>query len=549
MISINTFPDFPIKYRRKFHIIVKFFFSIIDDLLMSGSKLFSILIFAFFLLIYALSIPEALSVAHDSIQYIFDIEKGTDIFHPHHLLFTPIVRVWAELMSAVFGINDTSFSTGIINSLFGAMGVMFIFKILAEVFKIKNVAASLWASIAGLNFGYWFYSICVEIYIIPLGLVLAGIYYLCKSDYKGKWFLVSAGLLGFSVLVHQLHILFIFPLLFIFANNFKKIGIKSILLYLAVYLSIIAIGYFYVIFAVKNLYTFDDIIYWLTFYTHVLPSWNEPEASGFLKILIGFVRSFIATQPFLVSPETSGLMKAFFAQKSLEDDSYLLRSLSQGTIYIYLFAVAALLSLIIYFFIKATGNLRSQAKKNKEILIFVAAFIVYSIFFSFWNPENLEFWIPQNVFLWIMLAVFLKDKTNKFMLPALAILIAGLNWFFLISRTGNIDNDYYYTKVKKIESASKNNDLILLENKWIDWYYFDKFTDIDKLSLNQYPGDHEDEFDPIGYIEKKLDRGNRVYMVDNLIQNSPDEYSHELSRFRSRLDSIEHKFFKVYVLK
>ena len=499
-------------------------------------------IFLFFFTVFILSIPEVLSVAHDSIQYITEIEKGINIYNPHHLFFAPFSKIWLDV-SALAGIKDGVFAFGILNSFFSAAGLLFIFKILTTVFQLRNVRSALITSIIAFNYGYWFYSVCVEIYLIPLSFVLAGIYYLFNSFQNKKHFYLSSILFAVAVLFHQSHILFSIPVLVFFFINKHRIGIKKIIIYVLIYSAIIAAGYFYVIFAVKKIYSFDGILYWLTYYTHVIPSWNTTDSSALFKVIIGFGRSFITTQTFLVSPETADLIKDLFSQKSLEDDKFLLRNLSKGMIWLYISIILFLIISIFSLTISVFKNIKQNFDNN--ILVIISALLVYSIFFSFWNPENLEFWIPQNIFFWMIIAV-LSKKNKVFQLILTLAAFAFLNWFFLISKTQNINNDFYYNKVKTVNQQSSNNDAILLENKWIYYYYFDRFSNLQKFSIQDEIKDgNEHKLNKI--LDKHLNNNNSVFMLEDLLKKNNNLKFLKAKRIKT--DTLKYEHFNLFYLK
>src|SRR4051812_6084757 len=77
--------------------------------------------FVFFssLALFLFSLQRNFSAAHDSITYLNHIAEGTDLFHPHHLLYNLLARAWLlvgkfifpgaadyiiiEMLSAIFG--------------------------------------------------------------------------------------------------------------------------------------------------------------------------------------------------------------------------------------------------------------------------------------------------------------------------------------------------------------------------------------------------------------------------------------------------------------
>jgi len=55
------------------------------------------MLFTAYFLLYVLTLSNVLSVATDSISYINQIDRGRQLFHPHHLLYAPLAYMWIAL--------------------------------------------------------------------------------------------------------------------------------------------------------------------------------------------------------------------------------------------------------------------------------------------------------------------------------------------------------------------------------------------------------------------------------------------------------------------
>lgn len=153
----------------------------------------------------------------DSLHYANQIESGTDMYHPHHLLFSPSVRLLL-LFLQLFAANATAIlAAQLFNGLAGAFSVWLLFKILIKLGANLRQAALL--SIAFLfSYGIWKFSSMVEVYLPSLVFLEALFLLIISAESRvlslPKMFLGGA-FLAFSVLFHQSNILICIPLVFL----------------------------------------------------------------------------------------------------------------------------------------------------------------------------------------------------------------------------------------------------------------------------------------------------------------------------------------------
>ena len=111
--------------------------------------------------------------------------------------------------------------------------------------------------------------------------------------------------------------------------------------------------------------------------------------------------------------------------------------------------------------------------RNDQITIvpFLLFLLIYSVFFFFWMPENLEFWIPQTVVIWILIGGLNKywspTPKSKYWLALIGSLLFVINYWGSVKWLLNIENDIFYAKTKKVCSDASPSDILLLEDNWI----------------------------------------------------------------------------------
>src|SRR6185437_4073340 len=104
-------------------------------------------------------------------------------------------------------------------------------------------------------------------------------------------------------------------------------------------------------------------------------------------------------------------------------------------------------------------HLRSLYRQHRRLLVPPALFLlIYSTFFFFWMPENLEFWIPTSVVFWILvlglnhqLPAFSVFRRNYILYGSLAALLLFVNYWGSIHWMKDITNDSVYIKIRKVK--------------------------------------------------------------------------------------------------
>ncbi len=437
------------------------------------------------LVVYLLTLSHNLVASHDSIGYINEIDHYQWLFHPHHLLYNPISILWLQLFRTLGCTSDSSYIVASLNSVFGAGGLALIFYIL-----LKRLASSYTASIStlitiGASFGFWFYSDCVEVYIIPLFFLLAVLSVLLKPTLRSKEIFVIGVLHGVAVLFHQIHVLLGFAIIarLVFFRKDLDISLsKAMMLYLAPAMGIIFLAYGMVLAIDVQPKNLNDILYWGTSYSHSLPgSWNVPNLKSLFKAFIGFSHAVFGGHFMFAVPAIKERLVQILGSHELKDEIFLVSTLSQTVAQILTLLSALFGLLLIYIFAVSLRLLKSIRHHLTPAIISIGVWmIVYCLFFWIWDPTNLEFWIPQTVLLLLMIHYCLQKMSDsiirKTLLIMLPILMLTINYFGSISLLHSEDNDYFFVEANALASITTAKDIIITNEQWIVEDYYKRFT-------------------------------------------------------------------------
>ena len=473
-------------------------------------KTAAMLLFGVFVLLYSAFLADITSMSFDSLPYTYEIENNEVIFHPHHLFYHVFALLWYKML-LLFGFGGSSFEKiASLNIFFGAGGISVIFLMLQQNFKLPILRAALYASITGVSFGYWYFTESVEVYIIPLFFVLLAL----KFFFDEKPVVYVALAAGVAVLFHQVHCLFGLAIIItlFFSDYDRQNKLRNITIFAGAYALIIIIPYAAVLWHLE-LGSIDDITYWLTLYHHEVNTWVEPHDKSIIKAGIGFFNSLLSPNGFFQIEVVTDWLVQLFPHLNMNDDKYLLRNYSHFTSSIYLSAVIVFGTIYLYLL----GGTFLAIKKitiDKKAWLLIIFLIIYSIFFTFWDPTNPEFWIPQATLLWILIAIYRKDRGKYLEWMILAIVFA-INFFWAVLPSQDINNDYHFAKVKSTDSIV-GKEFVIVEYRWVTGIYFNRYSDLKPLIIKS---DRSDT------LSKYLDRS---IISPNAYALLPDTLSHDL---------------------
>lgn len=455
----------------------------------------SVLLTLIVFVLFALTRSENLAISHDSSAYLANIEQGGQkLFHQHHLLFNAVGAAWLWLMQLLGTHSDAAMVVPLINCLFGALGSGMIFLLIGKRGGVPPTLAAIGAIGATVSFGYWFYSVCIEVYIFPLFFLLTTLY-VVLAPRLSLGHIAGVGFLhGLAMLGHQIHFLFglvLLSALWIQRSKLELSPIRTLFTYLLSGASVVLLGYGSVLaFAIRpsSLYEAWE---WFTLYAQKEHYWNTLSLTTVVKAFMGLSRSIVGGHFVFAIEPIRELVEATFPDKSLRDELFLVRNFSSFKA-TFLLVSSAIVGLCFSAIIVRGGWQHRRISGPARTLATVMSvwILCYSIFFLFWEPYNVEFWIPQTTALWV-LAVTLTSSNRQaahrvrhiLLFGSLALLLFIVNLFGSILPAGDRSNDFYAHQYTLLATYVQEGDLILVDHPHISVGYASRYTHAEPLSL------------------------------------------------------------------
>lgn len=471
---------------------------------MKRSALVSALVGAAALLVFLATLSRNLGASHDSITYINAIERqsGAELFHPHHLLYHGAAKLWLTAARSAGGRLaqlDGALIVSALNSLFGALSLVVLAALLRQRMELRLGPAVAVTLLAAFSYGFWFYSCCVEVYIIPLFFLLLSLWIVSVPAVTPRRALAVGLTHGIAILFHQVHVLFT-PVVLVGlvlsrpARGAGRLGSswRQLLLYATSGALTVLVPYALVLLLLVRADSATAALRWMTSYAHIpgVSFWNPLAVATALKAALGFSRALVGGQFLFAVPAVRDRVQ--LSGKTLTDEAFLVREL--GEVGAYLLAGAAALFALLFLVALASG-LRGKLRgaRAPRVVILAAVWLAcYAAFFFFWDSSNVEFWIPQALCLWMLFAwvVFplgeAEDGSTSrriALVCAMAALLAGVNYFGSIRFLREPANDLYRQSVAPIARAAAKSDLIVYGEEWIWSEYYARFSSATALSV------------------------------------------------------------------
>ncbi len=492
-----------------------------------NNRLFYLFVFAGFLLIYILSISENIAISHDSIFYVLGVKQGLWEFHPHHLLYHIFNQAVYTVSEFIYSGSDVSFVMSAVNSVFGAAAITLTVKILAEKFGYDRLSSVSFAGIIAFSYGVWYYSACVEVYIIPLFFVLLSYYYFFEDKFA------HTGLYaGLATLFHQMYI-FMLPVLLITYLS-KKSKFSGILKSTLVYSAVVGIPYILVLIFYYNVSGISDSLNVLTKYAHELPHhWSSFGLGILINDIIGLGRAVLSIH-FLYSFESiQTLLFEKFPHNSFMEEIFLVRNMPVFLSYFLSLFALLLVAAIIRYFIKAVIAMIKDKSHLVHKVWFLAYVIIFGLFFSFWSSNNPEFWISIYTISMISIFRFIKPgKTERIIAITVFLLMMIFNLLSTIQYAKDPMNDLYLNRIEKIENDLEKTDIIIYDSSYLIGDYFKYLDYPNTLAVSK----HNSVEHLLESVQSVKTEKSRVFLVENIF--NPDfKISEKYKNFRDTLNT------------
>ncbi|MFB3894676.1 MAG: glycosyltransferase family 39 protein [bacterium] len=213
----------------------------------------------------------------DSIGYAYSIKTGTGLFHPHHLLYNPVVRILFLLTSRIIEPGNAVFPGQIYNILWAIVTVMASFILIQRLFN-SPIFGLLFAVFLLVSRGIWEIATQNTVYLPAIGslvLLVTVMAAFADTEQTIKKNIILSLLLALAILNHQINVLFCIPLAYyLFVTN-RKFRIRNMVLVLLLAAIIVFLTYFLLFIITKPNWTFAKFYrYCFLYATYPQPDWG-----------------------------------------------------------------------------------------------------------------------------------------------------------------------------------------------------------------------------------------------------------------------------------
>jgi hypothetical protein len=212
----------------------------------------------------------------DSLNYAHSIKTGSDLFHPHHLLFNPIIRFLFVLVSSLGRTVDVIAVAQIHNILWAIAVILAMFFIVCYLMKSVSWGAAA-AVLLLLTKGFWAYSTQVQVYVPAIGclailtalLILRGRF---VRTYLGL--LMVSLLFSLSIFYHQSSIFFAIPMGFLLMADENRGDRKTLPIILSLSGCIVLLAYILAFLSIAGEKTLSAFVrFCLSYVFYPNPDW------------------------------------------------------------------------------------------------------------------------------------------------------------------------------------------------------------------------------------------------------------------------------------
>ncbi|MBC7850587.1 MAG: hypothetical protein H7Y31_12675 [Chitinophagaceae bacterium] len=499
-----------------------------------------LVVFAATFLFFLATLAENFSGPHDSITYLTGIVDGYPLVNQHHLLYHYAAWCWLHLWQPIFPSVKDYYIIETFSAMWGSASLAVVYSFFRNRFSFSRLNAAVAIAVVAFSYGFWFYSVNIEVYAPPLFFVLLSLYILTKKQLSAAdWWKVIL-LHCLAIVFHQVNALFLPVILFKMWEQRRFISVpKWFARYAATGLLFVGGAYFIVGWIVEKQNTLPKWIDWMRGYAGGSVFWYPLSKKTPVDITYGFSHAFLGGHYVFQVPPVKKIIDASLSTHSLSDELYIARNISASMSVFLLVLTIILAAIMIWLLVRFIRNFRTINRSLPSILPpLIITFFVYSIFFTFWMPEILEFWILQTVLVWLLLIGSLSAGRNPSsrktlgISAALAILLFCINYFGSIRWMQDKNNDWYFVKANIVKETVAPADLVILQDGWIVKDFMNYFTDVRVQAVPLKDSSHS-KIDAL--FNEALQQGHRVFIlpgITNKLQAPTTEY----------LDSIRTKY-------
>ena len=476
-------------------------------------------VYIFFFLIYLVSLTSNFSAAHDSIDYLIGFEQVEDLLQPHHLLYHVTTFAIFKLSKIILPFVANHYLIEVVNAFWGAGAILVVNLILRKRLLLNPTTAFLGTCLPAFSFGIWFYSANIEVYMPSLFFMLLLLYKLTSANFNSKTMTMVILLHALAILFHQINVIFTPVILWKIWQKRNEIPfVKSLLAYSLCGGGFVIALYLIVGWGVLGHHDPKDFNTWIRGYTMQTSYWFPLSVKTAGNAAVGFGHALIGAHFVFRVAFIEKYLNLKFYYHSLSDESFLVRNISHAQALFLLILSAILFSFLLISFIKTIRFAKKiYSGRTQVIAPLIFTFLIYTAFILFWMPENLEFWFLQLVIFWILIIAGITSTTttgkmvNNLWIASMALMLITINYLGSIRLLQNLDNDYYFAKIKIAKEQANAKDLVILKDPWIVKSYLIRYSAAPTIMIPERDSVMErSKVD--NQINSTLGTGNRIFL-------------------------------------
>jgi hypothetical protein len=374
---------------------------------LTKEKLYIVAILSVIAAVYFLTLSVNHNEADDSLHFLYSISycSLSDQFHPDHLLYNFINYTFFHLWR-LFGYEGSAeFPVKLVN-IIAALSVLWLLYVIASKLKFPVLLKYFCIISVAFSYGFWWYSVECETYIIPMIFILLCFHrlILIREDFfnvTNHLFLGAFNAL--AILFHKQHTLLVVIIflgyILIFYENQKKIAWKKFMsmtiIYTAICGFIVLFSYLLVAVFIQGFINFNDIANWVMHLDAISKDfgWHIYDLPN---AIIGFCRIFIGGHYIFYFSIFSELLQRTILTYSLKWQIFLIKDFSiLKIIFLYVLtltefflALYMIFQIIKHRSLKLMRSYKSNLSCLRSFMIIILAgyFVIYSLFNVFFTP-------------------------------------------------------------------------------------------------------------------------------------------------------------------
>lgn len=414
------------------------------------------------------------------------------ILAPHHLLYYPLAFGSYKVVAALTASPVVEYYHLQLLSLFsGLIALAFIYYIL------KALAIDKFFRLAGFfliafSYLFWFLSVEVEVHMPGFCCLVAGIYFLFFRSLEFKHILPAALCFSLAAGFHLSNGAIVFSLLLFFL--YRRVQWKKILQFYSFYALFLLLPYG-----------------WLTLVTRI--------------DLVAWVKDILQGRSIFTGYAYAGTKFSRFRSFSIDSLQQSLGAVKEG-ILVSTTSIPAVLSLVLCLVILAVIVWQARkAAARKNTLYFSFWLLPFFVFFTFWQPGNVEFKLNITVpllmafiYSWSLLP---RQKIVRPLFTVLALAVFLVNFYTFFKPAHDLENNPHFLVSQAIGEKTPGHSTIVIAGAGQDSYlhgkiYIPYFALREVVILDWRLGKGVGFKEISGEIKARLAAGQSVYFLSEL---------------------------------